>query len=137
MNKTEMRKYLTEKGFWIYDKISSQTTTSTKIEWNGRRAGYLLDNDVRLFDDTDKRRARLISVQYTHPRCLERVDRIILYLKTSDSRRERRMRRERAKQVRAYFEGQKNKLRELDRQIAILEAEYYRRQGQFMLAEMC
>ena len=101
MNKTEMRKYLTGKGFWIYDKISSQTTTSTKIEWNGRRAGYLLDDDVRLFDDTDKRRARLISVQYTHPRCLERVDRIILYLKTSDSRRERRMRRERAKQVRA------------------------------------
>ena len=127
MNKAEMREYLTGKGFWIYDKISSQTTTSTKIEWNGVKAGYLLNDDVRLFDDTDPRRARLISVPYTHPRCLERVDRIILYLKTADRRRERRMRRERAKQVRAYFEGQKTKLREIDRHIAILEAEYYRR----------
>lgn len=127
MNKTEMRKYLTGKGFWIYDKISSKTTTSTKIEWNEIVAGYLFDDDVRLYDDTDSKRARLISVQYTHPRCLERVDRIILYLKTADRRRERRMRRERAKQVRAYFERQKIKLRELDRQIAILEAEYYSR----------
>ena len=126
MNKDEMMEYLTGKGFWMYDKISSQTTT-TKIEWNGIRAGYLLNDDIRLFDDTDPRRARLISVQYTHPRCLERVDRIILYLKTADCRRERRMRRERAKQVRAYFEGQKNKLREIDRQIEILQAEYYRR----------
>ena len=128
MNKAEMREYLTGKGFWIYDKISSQTTITTKIEWNGIKAGYLLNDDVRLFDDTDPRRARLISIPYTHPRCLERVDRIILYLKTADRRRERRMRRERAKQVRAYFEGQKNKLREIDKEIAILEAEYYRRQ---------
>lgn len=127
MNKDEMRKYLTGKGLWIYDKISSQTTTTTKIEWNGIKAGYLLNDDVRLFDDTDPRRARLISVQYTNPRCLERVDRIILYLKTADRRRERRMRRERAKQVRVYFEGQKNKMREIDRQIEILQAEYYRR----------
>ena len=137
MNKTEMRTYLTGKGFWIYEKISSQTTTSTKIEWNEIVAGYLFDDDVRLYDDTDSKRARLISVRYTHPRCLERVDRIILYLKTADRRRERRMRRERAKQVRAYFEGQKTKLREIDREIAILEAEYYCRQEQFMLAEMC
>lgn len=128
MNKTEMRYYLSENEFWIYDRISSRTTVTTKIEWNGIKAGYLLNDDVRLFDDTDPRRARLISIPYTHPRCLERVNRIILYLKTADRRRERRMRRERAKQVRAYFEGQKNKLREIDRHIAILEAEYYRRQ---------
>lgn len=123
-----MRYYLSENEFWIYDRISSRTTVTTKIEWNGIKAGYLLNDDVRLFDDTDPRRARLISIPYTHPRCLERVDRIILYLKTADRRRERRMRRERAKQVRAYFEGQKNKLREIDRHIAILKAEYYRRQ---------
>ena len=114
MNKTEMRKYLTGKGF----SISSQTTTSTKIEWNGRRAGYLHDDDVRLFDDTEPMRARLISVRYTHPRCLERVDRIILYLKTADRRRERCMRRELAKKVRLYFENQNNKLREIERHIA-------------------
>lgn len=124
MNKTEMRYYLTGKEFWIYDRISSRTTITTKIEWNGVKAGYLLDDDVRLFDDTDPRRARLISVPYTHPRCLERVDRMILYLKTSDRRRERRMRRERANQVRAYFERQNSKLREIDRQIEILQAEY-------------
>ena len=105
MNKTEMRDYLTGKGFWIYDKISSQTTTYTKIEWNGIKAGYLLNDDVRLSDDTEPRRARLISVPYTHPRCLERVDRIILYLKTADRRRESRMRRERANQVREYFKS--------------------------------
>lgn len=125
MNKTEMREYLTGKGFSIYDNIYGQT--STKIEWNEIRAGYLFDDDVRLFDDTDKRRARLISVRYTHPRCLERVDRIILYLKTADSRRERRMRRERANNVRTYFKIQKIKMREIYRQITILEAEYYRR----------
>ena len=120
MNKSEMREYLTGKGFWIYDNIYGQT--STKIEWNEIRAGYLFDDDVRLFDDTDKRRARLISVRYTHPRCLERVDRIILYLKTADRRRERRMRRERAKNVRTYFNRRKNSVNEIE---------------QFMLAEMC
>jgi hypothetical protein len=125
MNKTEMREYLTGKGLWIYDNIYGQT--STKIEWNGIRAGYLFDDDVRLFDDTHPGIARLISVPYTHPRCLERVDRIILYLKTADRRREQRMRRERAKQVRAYFEVRKNLMREIDRHIAILDAEYYSR----------
>ena len=124
MNKTEMREHLTERGFWI----SSVETDygNTMIEWNGIRAGYLLNYDVRLFDDTDHKRARLISVRYTHPRCLERVDRLILYLKTADRRRERRMRRERANRVRSYFERQKNKLRKIDRQIAILDAEHYR-----------
>ena len=122
MNKTEMRKYLTGKGFMIYGKISSLTTTSTKIEWNGIRAGYLFDDDVRLFDDTHPGIARLISVPYTHPRCLERVDRIILYLKTADRRRENRMRRERAKNVRAYFNRRKTAVNEIE---------------QFMLAEMC
>lgn len=122
MNKNEMRKYLAGKGFWIYDKISSQTTSTTKIEWNGIIAGYLFNDDVRLFDDTERRSARLISVQYTHPRCLERVDRIILYLKTADRRRERRMRHERAKQIRAYFNRRKNAVNEIE---------------QFMLAELC
>ena len=120
MNKTEMRKYLTGKGFWIYDNIYGQMTT--KIEWNGIRAGYLFDDDVRLFDDTHPGIARLISVPYTHPRCLERVDRIILYLKTADRRRENRMRRERAKNVRAYFNRRKTAVNEIE---------------QFMLAEMC
>lgn len=104
MNKSEMRKYLTGKGFWIYDKISGRTTTTTKIEWNGIRAGYLFNEEVRLFDDTESRSARLISVLYTNPRCLERVDRIILYLKTADLRRERRMRHERAENMRKYFQ---------------------------------
>lgn len=122
MNKNEMRKYLAGKGFWIYDKISSQTTSTTKIEWNGIIVGYLFNDDVRLFDDTERKSARLISVRYTHPRCLERVDRIILYLKTADRRRERRMRHERAKQIRAYFNRRKNAVNEIE---------------QFMLAEMC
>ena len=128
MNKSEMRKYLTGKGFWIYDKISSKTTTTTKIEWEGIKAGYLFNDDVRLFDDTDNKTARLISVQYTNPRCLERVDRVILYLKTADRRRARRMRRERAEKVKLYFEGQKNKMHEIERHVEILQAEYYRRQ---------
>jgi len=34
---------------------------------------------------------------------------------------------ERSKQVRACFENRNNKMCEIDRQIAILEAEYYRR----------
>lgn len=121
MNKNEMRKYLAGKGFWIYDKINMSTAT-TKIEWNGIIAGYLLKDDVRLFDDTEKKSARLISVQYTHPRCLERVDRIILYLKTADRRRERRMRHERANQIRAYFNIRKNAVNEIE---------------QSMLAELC
>ena len=122
MNKSEMRKYLTGKGFWIYDKISSQATSTIKIERDGIVVGYLFNEDVRLFDDTERRSARLISVHYTHPRCLERVDRIILYLKTADRRRERRMRHERAKQIRVYFNIRKYAVNEIE---------------QFMLAELC
>lgn len=122
MNKIEMRKYLTGKGFWIYDKISSKTNSTTKIEWNGIIVGYLFNADVRLFDDTERRSARLISVLYTHPRCLERVDQIILYLKTADRRRERRLRHERAKNVRDYFNIRKYAVNEIE---------------QFMLAELC
>ena len=102
MNKNEMRKYLIGKGFQI--STPSQTSTSSIIVWNGIEAGFLHNDEVRLFDDTEPSRAMLVWIPYTHPRCLERVDRIILYLKTADRRRERRMRRERAKQVRAYFD---------------------------------
>lgn len=137
MNKSEMKDYLTGKGFSISSRKTNYGTTYNKIMWEEIPAGYLYDDEVQLYDDTEFKYSSLVAVQYTNPRCLERVNRIILYLKTADRRRERRMRRERAKQVRAYFEGQKNKLREIDREIAILEAEYYRRQEQFKIAEMC
>lgn len=111
MNKTEMREYLTGKGFTFNDNVSKMGTILTTINWERINAGYLYDDEVQIFNDTVYNDSDLISVPYTHPRCLERVNRIILYLKTADRRRERRMRRERANQVRAYFEGKKNLLR--------------------------
>lgn len=128
MNKNEMKRHLVERGFWIHNKMMSTGTTTPVIMWDGIEAGYLFDDVVQLYDDTEYKNSRLTEIKYTNPRCLERVDRIILYLKTADRRRERRMRRERAQKVKLYFEGQKNKIREIDRQVEILKAEYYRRQ---------
>jgi hypothetical protein len=122
MNKTEMKDYLTGKGFTISSKKTDYGTTHNKIMWGEIAAGYLYDDEVQLYDDTEFKYSSLIAVRYTNPRCLERVDRLILYLKTSERRRERRMRREREKQVRAYFERRKNAVNEIEH---------------FMLAEMC
>ena len=101
MNRSEMRAYLTGKGFSFYDDKTRPFSTTIKLDGIG--VGYLYDEEVLLWNDTVYKNSKLNSVEYTHPRCLERVDRMILYLKTADRRRERRMRRERAEQVKLYF----------------------------------
>ena len=122
MNKSEMKDYLTGKGFTISSRKTDYGTIHNKIMWEEIPAGFLYDDEVQLYDDTEFKDSSLVAVRYTNPRCLERVDRLILYLKTSESRRERRMRRERAKQVRDYFNRRKNAVNEIE---------------QFMLAELC
>lgn len=68
------------------------------------------------------------AVLLSNPDAQAVLNRMLDRLKDSAERYEEENRRQRLSVIRKYFEGRKNMMREIDRHIAILEAEYYCRQ---------
>ena len=100
------------------------------IYWKGEWVGYISQFSVSMHQDlpslglTEPNELIPLTADNASSRLSIRID----SLKDSPRRYEERMRQEKVDNIRKYFEGQKNKIREIDRQVEILKAEYYRRQ---------
>ena len=99
------------------------------IFWKGEWVGYISQFSVSLHKDlpslglTEPNELIPLSADNASSRLAMRID----SLKDSPRRYEERLRQEKVDDIRKYFEGRKNMIREIDRHIAILEAEYYSR----------
>lgn len=106
------------------------------IYWKGEWVGYISQFSVSLHQDlpslglTEQNELIPLTADNASSRLSIRLD----SLKDSPRRYEERMRQEKLNNIRDYFKGQKNKIREIDRQVEILKAEYYRRQKEVTCA---
>lgn len=100
------------------------------IYWKGEWVGYISQFSVSMHQDlpslglTEPNELIPLTADNASSRLSIRID----SLKDSPRRYEERMRQEKVDNIRDYFEGRKNMIREIDRQVEILKAEYYRRQ---------
>jgi hypothetical protein len=99
------------------------------IYWKGEWVGYISEFSVSLHQDLPSlgltEQGELIP--FSDGNADQRLSRRIDTLKDSPRRYEERLRQEKVDDIREYFEVRKKMIREIDRHIAILEAEYYSR----------
>lgn len=100
------------------------------IYWKGEWVGYISQFSVSMHQDLPSLGLAEPNelIPLTADNASSRLAMSIDSLKDSPRRYEERMRQEKVDNIRDYFKGQKNKIREIDRQVEILKAEYYRRQ---------
>lgn len=109
--------------------IEANSPNEAAIYWKGEWVGYVLESSVSMHKDlpslglTEPNQLIPFSDNNADQRLAMRIDSLM----DSPRRHEERLRQEKVDDIRKYFEGRKNLMREIDRHIAILEAEYYSR----------
>jgi hypothetical protein len=130
MRREEIRDLFIRKGFNLRE-VSSQDYTL--VERNGETVGCIYEDSVYVAHNYPSLNTRWRTYANTQKtvvlfmRPMKMLEDAIEFLLDSPSRLDREMRDQRVENVRKYFEGRKNMMREIDRHIAILEAEYFNR----------